>query len=129
MSETTTEDSNTFLRTYPFIGLDAGDLLQRCDTDVITDAGVSYVARIRTRPFISAGLIARFGVMVAALLASKAADTSIEVFLIRDMGQETTAGVTVDCSDPATVEQVVRDMDDLVLSECRTVQVEFGDPD
>lgn len=127
MSEEVTEDSNTFLRTKPFIGLNAGGLLQRCDSTVVTDAGVAYVAKVRTKPFFAAGLLNNFGAMAAAIFVAAVDDTSVKVTLIRDMGQETSTAVTVDCEDAASVDYKIADLDDLRLSECRSIQVEFGD--
>jgi hypothetical protein len=126
-SEAVTENSITTLRKRPFIGLDSTDLLQRCDSGT-DDAGITYQARVRTKPFFSAGLMSNWGGMAAAAFVQAVVGASLAFYLIRDMGQETSAPTIADC-DPgsASVDFLVVDMPDLFMSESRCIQVEFGD--
>lgn len=109
----------------PFVGLLFPDGLQRCDTES-TDAGVAYTATIRTRPLALAGLLQRFGVLVAAVAATANAGTSMVVRLVRDFNKESnpsTANLTPEGSET----YVIKVLDDLVMSEMTTVQMEFTD--
>lgn len=129
LTESVTEDGHTVLRTKPVIGLTSPDFLQRCDNDSVLDAGVAYAARLRSAPFILAGLLDKAGAMNAAILVEAAADVSVVVRLIRDMGKETTADAlgTVSCAPESTETHVIVKLDDLALSEALMVQVEFAD--
>jgi hypothetical protein len=110
----------------PFIGLTSPDFIQRCDTES-TDAGVAYRAIIRTRPYIAAGLLNRWGAMTAALLAAANATASIVVKFIRDFGKETTT-VTTGLAAVGSETDVIKVFDNLVMSEATTIQVEISDP-
>lgn len=134
LSEAITVDSVTSLRKRPFIGLNAGDLLQRCDGEAVTDdANVAYSARVRTKAFFSAGLMSNWGTMCASAFVASVTGGTMAFFLIRDLGQETSAATVIDCdpanapSTDANVDFLVVDMPDLVMSESRSIQIEFGD--
>jgi hypothetical protein len=126
LTELTTENGLSFLRTYPFVGLDSVNQLQRCD-DSITDAGVVYVARVRSKPFFMAGLLNQWGAMCGALLAVAAAATNVSVQLIRDLGLENSTSVPVSCAPVASETHVVRSLDNLFISESASISVEFRD--
>lgn len=110
----------------PFIGLTTPDFIQRCDTES-TDAGVAYKATIRTRPYLAAGLMSRWGVMTAALLAQAHATSTLVLKFIRDFGKET-VDVTTGLAPTGTESHVIKDFDDLSISESRAIQVEISDP-
>lgn len=110
----------------PFIGLTGPDFIQRCDT-LSADAGVTYKATIRTRPYLVAGLLNRWGAMTGALLATANASASVVVKLIRDLNLET-ASVTTALSATSTETHVVKRLDNLALSNATLLQVEFSDP-
>jgi hypothetical protein len=110
----------------PFIGLTSPDFVQRCDTES-TDAGVAFTAIIRTRPYIAAGLLNKWGAMTAALLATSNVSTSLRISFIRDFNMERTTRTT-SLAPTATEDQVVKIFDDLVMSGATTIQVEISDP-
>jgi len=110
----------------PFIGLTAPDFIQRCDVET-TDAGVPYRAIIRTKPYILAGLLNKWGAMTAALLATANATNNILVKFIRDFGKETNQILTP-LAPEGTEDQVIKVFDDLVMSNAATIQVEICDP-
>lgn len=125
--EWVSENGTVTLTERPFIGMTSPDFIQRCDVST-TDAGVVYTATIVTRPYIAAGLIGKFGAMMATLLATALTGATIIVRLIRDMGLETTAATSVSLTPTAAGESmVVRKMDDLRLSELYMLQVKVSD--
>lgn len=109
----------------PFIGLTSPDFVQRCDTES-TDAGVAYRAIIRTRPYIIAGLLNKWGAMTAALLAAANPTATINVKFLRDFGKETTA-IQTSLAATGTETDVVKIFDDLVMSDATTIQIELSD--
>lgn len=129
--ETTIENGVERLRARPFIGLAQGDdvtsseMLQRCDVGD-TDNDVAYVASIITRPYVAAGLLNQWGVMVAALLASTSSTASLSLSCIRDFGLETLSK-TVSLTATSTEDYATRVVDDLVMSEARVVQFKLSD--
>lgn len=110
----------------PFVGLSSPDYIQRCDTE-ITDAGVTFAATIRTKPYIVVGLLNRWGAMAAALLATANATSSLVVKFLRDFSVEVNQ-VTTTLTPAATEGYVVKSFDDLVMSGAKTIQIEFTDP-
>lgn len=125
-TETVVEEGDTVLRELPFIGINTPDFIQRCDV-ATTDAGVAYVAVIRTKPFFLSGLLNRWGAMAATLLSSANAATGIVVKLIRNFDIEE-ASVTRDLSPEGVEEFVIKDFDNLAISDNRSIQIEFTDP-
>lgn len=109
----------------PFVGLLFPDGLQRCDTES-TDAGVAFTAQIRTRPLALAGLLQRFGVLVAAIAATANASASMTVKLIRDFNKESNPE-TASLSPEGSETYVIKVLNDLVMSEMTAVQMEFTD--
>jgi hypothetical protein len=119
-------DSIQYLSDRPFVGLPAPYLLQQCDVSTM-DAGVPYVAKIRTKPYIVAGLLNRWGAMLAALLATAVEGASIVIRLIRDYGLEDSEDINVDMSPTGDESMVVKKLDNLRMSGACSVQVEFSD--
>jgi hypothetical protein len=114
----------------PFIGIPNPNFIQRCDSES-TDAGTAYVATIRTKPYILAGQLNLWGGMLASLMAAANATASVVVKLIRDFGKETnqvTTTLAVDPTGPGTETMVFKKLDDLRMSEAKSIQVEFTDP-
>lgn len=123
------ESGDLVLSRRPYYGMVTPDFLQRGDT-TDQDAGQDYVARIRSKPFFSAGLLNKWGVMTCALLASANATSSVKISLIRDFDRESddVNTLTTDLAPLSTESYVVRVFNDLNLSEARAIQVEFSDP-
>lgn len=115
------------LRARPFGGYVSPDFIQRWDTGT-TDNGTAFKAVIRTKPFIVAGLLQKWGALVGSLLAVSNAGLSVVVRLIRDFGVETSEDITVDLLPENSEPIVVKDLDNLAISGARAIAVEFSDP-
>lgn len=126
LTESEVVGGQTFLRSRPFIGLSSPDYIQRCDSTVTTDAGVAYIAKVRSRPFFMAGLMNNWGSMVGSLLSQAVASTTVIVRLIRDFGLESIQ-VTANCAPTAAETYVVSPLDNLSLSEAKSISIEFSD--
>lgn len=111
----------------PFIGLTSPDFIQRCDVES-TDAGTAYTATIRTRPYLITGLLNRWGAMLATLLATANATSSIKIKFIRDSGLETRTKTVALAASSAAEGFVIKDLDDLAMSDGRMIQIEITDP-
>lgn len=109
----------------PFIGQADPDFIQRCDVQT-DDNGHDYIATMRSAPMFTAGLLNKFGAMVGALLAFANNSTSVVVRLIMNFGLNDKS-VTVSLAPEALEEYVIKPLDNLSLSECRALQVEFSD--
>ncbi len=121
------DTGSTYLSFRPYLGLDSPDFIQRGDTGD-TDAGQTYQAIIRTKPYIVAGLLNKWGAMCAALLAEPNSDqrVTMDVKLIRDFGKETNY-ITTDFVPDTTEELVIKQYDNLHMSSATTIQIEFSD--
>jgi hypothetical protein len=124
----------------PFIGKEqwtvsgtVKDLVQRCDTGN-TDAHTSgdtvsaYTAKVRSKPFLVSGLLTRHGIQAGTLLAESDTTSADQVYvkLIRDFGVDSTT-VNTNLAPGTTEEHVIKQLDNLTLSECKALQIEFGD--
>lgn len=126
--EITHEDTGAVFLSYrPYIGLPSTDYILRCDVGS-TDNGQEYRAIIRTKPYILAGLLNRFGAMTAALLADPNEDPGvyINVRFIRDFGLEDNF-TTTDFLPEQNETLVIKTFDNLVMSSAKAVQIEFSD--
>ena len=93
------------------------------------DAGTAYSARIVTKPFMPGGLLHKFGVMAAFLMAKAASGITVTVKLLRDFSLETLDSTSeISLTATASETQVIKQLDNASFSELRTVQVEFVDP-
>jgi hypothetical protein len=126
LTENVIIDGLPSLSTRPYIGLPSPDGIQRCDTQD-TDAGEPYVAKLRSHPYLTAGLMSNWGVMTGTLLATANAIKSVKINLIRDFGLETISK-TISLAPVGTEDQVIKDIDDLAIAESTSVQFEFTDP-
>lgn len=124
-TEVVSIDGVTSISNRPVIGLVSPDFIQRCDT-MSTDAGVAYTATVRSKAFMAAGLLNKWGAMNAALLTTANSTASVDVRLIRDMGLETSE-VTTSLAPAGSETEVVKHLDNLAMSEATIIQVEFGD--
>ena len=109
----------------PFVGLTSPDYVQRCDT-AATDAGTAFTATIRTKPLAVLGLLQKWGIMIASIMATANAGGSLVCRLVRDFDIEDKE-VTASLSPTGSETYVIVPMDDLVLSELTTLQLEFSD--
>lgn len=112
----------------PYIGLPQPSLLQQCDL-LSTDDGQTYSASILTRPIIFNTLLGKWGVLICALLADPMPTTTLKISLIRDFGAETQpVTVTLNPSGGLTQLEVLKELDNLNISEATAIQFEFSDP-
>lgn len=123
-----TEEGSTVLSFRPYAGFTSPDFIQRCDTES-TDNGTAFRARIVTKPYIVAGLLNKWGAMNAALLATAVddADVTLDVKFIRDFGKEENQ-VNTDFIPTGSESHVIRQFNELHMSESYAIQVEFSDP-
>lgn len=121
---------STLLSYRPYAGLETPNFIQRCDTQS-TDAGDTYRAVIRTKPYFFVGLLNRWGGMNAALLASTNTDPTItmDVKLIKDFGKETNEINTDFLPSDVGEDFVIKAFDNLKMASAVAIQVEFSDPD
>lgn len=109
------------------------DVLQQCDSgtkDGFTtgDTLAAYVAKVRSSGMQLGNMTWAFGILDGFLLG--AALFSVNVKLIRDFGSEAISKNYTFTRPTSTFESqpyVAASMDELTISECRTLQVEFGD--
>lgn len=125
-TETMQDDlGNTFRSTRPIMGLVTPHFIQRGDLGD-TDNGERYIARLRSRPLFTTGLLNRWGAMNASLLAVANGDARLMVRLIRNFGLEENAVMT-DLAPQHDEDYVLKDFDNLVMSSAVGIQVEFSD--
>jgi hypothetical protein len=113
----------------PLLGMEGLGLIHLAN-QTNADAGVAYAARIVTKPYTLASLIGKFGIMAAQLMATARATATVDMKVHRDLGAETLSsgltGITFDATGSES--QVVKNIDNLSMSELRSVQFEFVDP-
>lgn len=126
LTEQVFEEGALTLSQRPFIGLTDPDFLQRCDTNTV-DAGVPYVAILRSRPYIAAGLLNKWGTLCAAVMATAMAGAGCVVRLIRNFGLEESDATTLDFSPEGEEEFVIRTLENLTISNSGSIQVEISD--
>lgn len=119
----------TSLHYRPYAGFDSPHLILRCDIGN-NDNGDTYVGLIRTKPYILAGLLNRFGVMAGALFAKTLDDPEVmmQITVIRDFGVDTNS-VETDFLSNDDGDAVNKRFDDLIMSNAYAIQFEFADPD
>ena len=111
----------------PFIGVTAADgYVLRTGTGS-DDNGTAFAARIVTKPFYLKGLLAKFKILAAALLATADDDAEVKVTLIRDGGIEEPKTVTTDLAAVGSETQVIKQLRNLVGSQFYCAQIEFED--
>lgn len=114
----------TTLVLKPHIGVNGA--VHKCDTGT-TDNGTNFRAYVRTKPYALGSLFDRFGLMGAVLLGLANAATTITVKLIRDYGLESRTFTTSLAPSAAAESRVTKIVDDVDISTCHSVQVEYGD--
>lgn len=120
------------LRARPFGGYVSPNFIQRWDVGT-TDNGTAFSCRIRSRPFFLTGLLQKWGAFQASVLAVANTTFNVVVKLIPDFGNtllgansgstNVTTNLVPQSSEPVTV----KDLDNLNLSEVRSIMIEFAD--
>lgn len=90
-----------------------------------TDNDLPYQARVRTKPYMPAGLLGGFAVRKVAVLA-EASEADLAITLTRDHGTETRQ-TSVSLRPQGSETSVFVDTEGANLAELRAVQVEYGD--
>lgn len=111
----------------PFIGGEFTGRLHLTDTGA-DDAGTAFAASIITKPYLLKTIATQFGVLRGYLVAKAVASSQIVVKVIRnfDFDTPTTTGTT-SLAASGSETQVIKDLDELVGSELRSVQFQFLD--
>lgn len=110
----------------PLIGLATGATIYQTDTGT-DDAGTSYVARAETRPYAPNTIMHRFGVTTGSVLGEAVSGASVDLSIIRDFGVETLTCAGLDFSPNGQETQVMAAVDQLAMSEARTVACAIAD--
>ena len=113
------------LNPRPVVGMLAPFLLQSCDvTDY--DSSLPYTASITTKQYVLEGALNEFGPRAATGFISPSAVQSLIVTIIRDFGVET-LNFTLSMTPQGSETVVVSDIDNLAMSDVRSLQLAFTD--
>lgn len=126
VTETVSIDGVSSISQRPWVGLVEPNFIQRCDTED-EDAGDAYVATIITKPYIVAGQLNQWGAMLASVLADANPDYEIAVSFIRDFGAETNTVPNISLAASGSETEVFKLIDNLRMSEARSIQVKITD--
>jgi hypothetical protein len=110
----------------PYIGLATPDFAQQCDTGT-DDNGTAYTGILTGRPRYVAGLLQKWRTLMASLLSDTDATGSVKLNLVRDSGVETFTGTAQSLTAIGSETQIIKDMDDCVISEARAVAIQLTD--
>jgi hypothetical protein len=118
---------------WTVLGVTKRDLFQRCEvgnTDCLTTGDVSayYNGRVRTKPYLTAGMFNQFGVLTGSVLAVASDSAIITVRAIKDYNAELSDEADVSLAPSEAREStVIRRMENLNLSEITALEIEYGD--
>lgn len=122
-------DAQTFRsrRLVPFVGVAGNGLIWRTDTGS-DDNGTDYQASMTTRPFVHGNVLHQFESKNGAIIGAAATGASVVIRAIGNFGTVSKEVGLVDFT-PASGEgdTVIRTLDNLSLSELRTLQVQVAD--
>jgi hypothetical protein len=92
------------------------------------DTLAAYTAKVRSKPFLTSGLLQKHGIQAASLLAKADPATSDTIYVkaIRDFGLDALS-VTTNLAPSASETDVIKELDNLTFSELKALQIEFGD--
>ncbi len=132
-------DSRSVVLT-PFIGKPAWtvgastitNMIQRCDTEntdglTTNDDAAYYRARVRTKPYLTQGAFAQFGVLVGSLVAYASDEADLTIRLVKDFNTDEPVEVDITCTPERDEMYVIRQLNDLGMAELYACQIEFGD--
>ena len=125
LSEVAGVDDLDSLTLRPAVGVTSGKI-ERCDIGD-DDDGAAYVGTIKTKPYIPAGLLGKWGAMIGALLAEPNNVARVKVSLIVDFGAQPDVTETIDLRASGDEEYVLRVLGDLVAAGATAIQVQFSD--
>lgn len=116
------------LRLVPLLGLSGSGLLLRSESEVLDDNGTAYAARVVSKPYTVVNVLRRFAVRAGAVVAKAVTGALVSIKLTRDLGLETQSVNSVSLTATSTETEVIKDLDNLRLSDLRVVQIEIADP-
>lgn len=118
---------HTVIVAKPVMGYTSPDFLLRMDvSSENSDNGTEYVARVRSRPLLSAGLLNKWATTTAGIMASVKTAGRVQVSCIRDFGKEKNY-VVCDLTAEGSEEYILALFDNLVMSEAKAIQIELSD--
>lgn len=112
----------------PFIGLPSPNFIQQIDNGT-DDNGTTFTATIKSKPLFLAGILNKWAVRATSFMGTADANGAITVGLIRDEGLETkfSSSPITSLAPVGTEAQVIIPLDDLNISELRSVQILLTD--
>jgi hypothetical protein len=116
------------LSLVPFVGMAGSGNVHRCDTGD-DDNGTEFTATVKSKPLTPASVVQHYGVTSGAVVAIAASGASIDVSLVRDRGLETVTVSDISLAPTASETDVIKDLDNLTLSEWRLVEIQVSDVD
>ncbi len=125
-SDNIDDDTDRSKVLVPVIGRAGSGMVWRTDTGS-ADNGTAYSALIVSKPYVHGNMMHQFRAMKGALMAKAATDVEVVITLLRDFGIEESSPITVDLTPEDDEEYVIEPMDNLSMSELRTIQVQFED--
>jgi hypothetical protein len=127
-SDNIDDDTDRSHRLVPLIGGDHDGLVWQMDTGS-DDNGAAFTATLTTKPYAPGQLQKQIEITTGSVMALAASGVGLVVSAIPNfaVAQARTADA-IDLSPAATETVVQRQIDDLGLAECLTVQFSFTDP-
>jgi hypothetical protein len=113
----------------PVVGTFSDDLTGKTRMQDIgdDDDGTAFYATLTSAPFMSTGLLNRFGTLVAGFIAIAAAGVSVIFGQSRNFGAEEKTSLPIDLSPAVAESEVFRNVDDSGFADCRALQVSLHD--
>lgn len=113
----------------PFLGFTGEGLIHRTDTGS-DDNGDAYTATIRSRPYAPTRGLDEMGVMAGVLIGDAVASAMVDIAIEGNFGLNNKTDIDpVDFTPVGAESLVIRTLDNLSLSELRTAQFVFSDPE
>jgi len=110
----------------PMVGGSNTGLVWQTDTGT-TDNGTVYAARILSKPYTRAGVLNQFEIQGAYLIGKAVTNAQVDISLEANFELFNKEAQTVSFTPTASESRVIKNLDNLALSECRAVQVEIED--
>jgi hypothetical protein len=121
--------NNFRLTRRPIIGLPAPLFIMRTDTGD-TDYGTKYFAEILSKPYLPVGIMNQWETMVGAIMGEPSDKTArLQMQAVRDFDKERSKKIVHDFVPKANETQVIRQIDNLHMSEAYAIQFRFSDPE
>jgi hypothetical protein len=118
---------------WTVLGLPIRNLLQRCEvgnTDAFTagDTVAYYRGIIKTKPYMAGGLFNQFGLLTGAVVAEASPEAVVTIRAIKDFNADLSDEHDISLTPSSAAETtVIRNLDDLGMSEIIALEIEYGD--